>query len=487
MQSYIRAQASCLPPEVRVQASTKFRSTWSSYWVGAEPPQAAAVTARATHMSRPAAVERGRVGRGFGMAHPYHAAMPSRQHALRLVRAPAALTEVLEAAAAAAGRDPVYLVGGALRDLRLGRDEITDVDLAVEGDAAGLADRLWHRMGPDARLTKHRAFETSTVRAEGLRVDVARTRAEHYPHPGALPVVEPAGIDEDLRRRDFTVNAMAQRLGDGGAVLDPTGGRADLAAGLIRVLHPGSFRDDPTRVFRAVRYAARLGFRLEPDTERWARRCVKAGDVGKLSGGRMRSEVLAMLGEDTAAAGLALAERLGVCAAIAGGLDCGAQTRALFDRLDEIRLRVHPRAPAWRCRLALLCREMAPADVAALTHRLALRRSDAAAVRAGAAPPRLPARSLPAAIAETYSRLPADAALVAAAEGSAAAELYLDRLRGVRLHIDGRVLRDELGLAESPRVGEVLRELLRRKRNGELESRAAELEAARELVAEGGR
>ena len=121
-----------------------------------------------------------------------------------------------------------------------------------------------------------------------------------------------------------------------------------------------------------------------------------------------------------------------------------------------------------------------------LAHRLVLRRRDAATLRAAVSTPFPGEDASPAAVAETFASRPVEAALLAAAAGSAVATAYLDHLRGVRLSIDGSVLREELGLEESPRVGEVLRELLRRKRNGELESRAAELAAARELVARAG-
>ena len=158
--------------------------------------------------------------------------------------------------------------------------------------------------------------------------------------------------------------------------------------------------------------------------------------------------------------------------------------------MDELRGRFGPRVPPWRVRLAVIVRAAGEAQVAALTDRLRLRRGDAAAVRAAAtAPARLGAQLAavadPADVAELLDPLPLDAALVLAADGGPGArpaELYLDRLRGIRLEIDGTVLRDELGLAQSPRVGEVLAELLRRKRNGQLADRGSEIAAARELV-----
>jgi tRNA nucleotidyltransferase (CCA-adding enzyme) len=277
-----------------------------------------------------------------------------------------------------------------------------------------------------------------------------------------------------------------------GRVLDPFGGRADLESRLIRVLHTASFRDDPTRLVRAVRYAARLGLALEPGTEQLAREAVVAGLIDELSGARVRAELVALLGESatTIAAALALADDLGLPGAIAPALAGAAAGGDRIGRVDELQERFGPRVPPWRVRLAVIARAAGESQVAALTDRLRLRRGDAAAVRAAAtAPARLGARLAavadPADVAELLDPLPLDAALVLAAAGGPGArpaELYLDRLRGIRLEIDGTVLRDELGLAQSPRVGEVLAELLRRKRNGQLADRRSEIAAARELV-----
>ena len=171
---------------------------------------------------------------------------------------------------ALAGLPPVYLVGGAVRDLLRGADAV-DLDLAVEGDARSVARTLAEPLGGTAR--EHERFGTATVQAPELAFDLATTRTESYDEPGALPRVTEATLGEDLRRRDFTINAMAVALGgdDLGHLYDPHGGLADLEAGLIRILHPGSFLDDPTRLLRAVRYETRLGFGMDEDTERTAR------------------------------------------------------------------------------------------------------------------------------------------------------------------------------------------------------------------------
>ena len=165
----------------------------------------------------------------------------------------AAYPELADVAAAAP--DPVYLVGGAVRDLLLGRGR-ADIDLVVEGDPAALAAAL----GAEPLVESHSRFGTLKVRLGGEELDLAAARRERYARPGALPTVElGAPIRTDLARRDFTVNAMAVPLAEPRELIDPYDGQADLEAGVLRVIHDGSFVDDPTRAIRAARYAARFG------------------------------------------------------------------------------------------------------------------------------------------------------------------------------------------------------------------------------------
>src|SRR5829696_695584 len=148
-----------------------------------------------------------------------------------------------------ADRVPAYLVGGVVRDLLLGR-EVADLDVAIEGDSEALTDL------PGFSLERDALFLTGRLEQGDVKIDVAQTRAESYPAPGALPEVRPASIGEDLARRDFTVNAMAFPLSGDRRLIDPHAGLEDLRAGTLRILHDGSFVDDPTRALRAARYAA---------------------------------------------------------------------------------------------------------------------------------------------------------------------------------------------------------------------------------------
>ena len=208
-----------------------------------------------------------------------------------------ALLEAIGRRAATQGAR-AFLVGGMVRDLW--RDaEVTwaDLDVVVEGDGPAVARELARELG--GSVLEHRRFLTASVEAPRAgRIDVATARSERYESRGALPRVMPAGIDADLRRRDFTVNAMAVELHSGAFdLLDPLGGRADLARRRLRVLHPLSYVDDPTRMFRAARYATRFGFVPDATTARAQTLALRLVPYPALSGQRIAAELGRILDE----------------------------------------------------------------------------------------------------------------------------------------------------------------------------------------------
>jgi tRNA nucleotidyltransferase (CCA-adding enzyme) len=218
------------------------------------------------------------------------------------------------AVAALDSEDSVYVVGGAVRDLLLDR-EPRELDFVVEGDAVAVARRAAERLG--GRVTVHERFGTATVTAPDTAFDLAGARRERYVSPGALPEVElGASLQDDLARRDFTVNAIALHLADGETVWFP-GAEDDLRTRRLRVLHDASFRDDPTRLLRLARYAARLGFEAEPHTDALAADAVADGAIGTVTGARLGAELRLLLREPQPAALLAL-ERHGLGAALLG-------------------------------------------------------------------------------------------------------------------------------------------------------------------------
>ena len=236
----------------------------------------------------------------------------------------------LVADAAAARGLPLYLVGGFVRDLLLGRS-VKDFDLVVEGDAIPLAKALAAQHG--GRVTVHVRFGTAQwflPDSDIHALDFISTRSESYKHPAALPTVKPGMLIDDLRRRDFTINTLALRL-DGdhfGELRDDLGGLEDLQAGLVRVLHPVSFVDDPTRLFRAVRYELRYGFQIAPETLALipdARLLIK-----DLSAERVRHELDLVLEEENAASMLKRLAELGILAAVHPALEWNKATQTRF-------------------------------------------------------------------------------------------------------------------------------------------------------------
>jgi tRNA nucleotidyltransferase (CCA-adding enzyme) len=400
------------------------------------------------------------------------------------------LVPVFEAVAAVSEPyDGVYLVGGTVRDILLGEQSF-DVDIAVEGDAIALADALARELR--GRVKAHRKFGTAVVLyGGGERVDVVTARTEFYDAPAALPTVEHATIREDLFRRDFTINAMAVSLkgDDFGRLVDPFGGRRDLEERTIRVLHNLSFIDDPTRIFRAIRYESRLGFRMNEHTQRLARGCIEMGLVGDLSSARLRDELTALLDEEHVADSIRRLASLEADRAIHPHLAADEEAVELLARAKAVRDRFRLPVPDWRLGLAVLARRMPPDELFDWLARLKVRRSDAERIaNAVTVGPRLverlrdrtPDPSEIVALAEPYAP---DAPLFALALAELKPlEDYFERLRRVRLEISGSDLA-ELGLRESPRVGEILGELRRRKLNGQLDGRESELAAARELIA----
>jgi tRNA nucleotidyltransferase (CCA-adding enzyme) len=215
----------------------------------------------------------------------------------RLVPALQTLLAIATQAAASRGWQ-LYLVGGGVRDLLLATGEapvmLADVDLVVDGfDPAGeetqgagmILGQELQALYPDAQLTVHGKFQTAALVwsqdpvLDSIGMDIATARTEVYPYPAANPEVAASSIAADLARRDFSVNALALRLTapGAGALLDGFGGTEDLRSGQLRVLHSESFIDDPTRIFRGVRLAVRLGLQFESQTEAYWRSAIGSG------------------------------------------------------------------------------------------------------------------------------------------------------------------------------------------------------------------
>ena len=234
------------------------------------------------------------------------------------------------AGVAAARHLPLYLVGGFVRDLLLGIPA-TDFDLVVEGDAISLARTVAAQYG--GRVTAHVHFGTAQwfpLESDNLAIDLTSTRSETYKHNAALPSVKSGTLMDDLLRRDFTINTLAVRL-DGdhwGELRDEQGGLDDLKRGQVRVLHQGSFRNDPTRLFRAVRYEQRYGFQIVPETLSLMRPAYPL--IGLLSAQRIRRELDLVLDEKNRVAMLSRLAELNLLQSVHPALIWNKTTQARF-------------------------------------------------------------------------------------------------------------------------------------------------------------
>jgi tRNA nucleotidyltransferase (CCA-adding enzyme) len=339
-----------------------------------------------------------------------------------------------------AERVPTYLVGGVVRDLLLGIGG-ADLDVAIEGDPAALADV------PGFTLERNALFLTGRLEQGGIKIDVAQTRAESYPRPGALPEVTPASIGDDLARRDFTVNAMALPLsGDEQALIDPHGGLDDLRAGLLRVLHDSSFVDDPTRALRAARYGARFGFELEPRTAA----LLRDADLSTVSEDRIDNELRRIAAEEDPAKALALIVDWGVMP----NLDPQAPERVA----EVARLASAQPWSGWVDReLAVMLAIVRPLpQIRALAAATPERPSEAVRLAASWDPAQL---------------------LVARALGAEWLDRYASESRHVQLEITGDDLVEQ-GIPEGPAIGRGLEAALSGKLDGEISGRAGELRIA---------
>jgi tRNA nucleotidyltransferase (CCA-adding enzyme) len=397
-------------------------------------------------------------------------------------------------AAAAPG---TFLVGGAVRDLLLGRAP-RELDVVVEGDPTALARTL-------GTPVEHPRFGTAIVELDGARIDVAGARREHYPAPGALPQVEPATLEQDLLRRDFTVNAIAVALGDqqpfGEVSLRAApGALEDLRAGRLRVLHDASFLDDPTRLLRLARYAARLGFAVEPHTAELAARALASRALDTVSGARIGAELRLALAEPDALGALAAMDDLGLLAALDPRLrlDRASIERALAPLPDEDGRPDLLTMAALTLPLALTAAsgDGAPdlrsagedprAEIVALLDRFEFAAPDRDRIAAAAAAvPRLvnelPAAQRPSQLLTVVAGVPPEGIALAGGVHEPAAEparRWLTELRDVRLTITGEDLL-AAGVPEGPEIGRRLEVALRRRLDGDLaRDRDAELTAA---------
>ena len=376
---------------------------------------------------------------------------------------------------------PMYLVGGSVRDMLLGRP-VGDIDLVVVGDAETMAYVVAKRLS--GQVVSHSQFSTAKVKVDGESLDLVTARTERYSRPGALPQIAHGAIEEDLARRDFSINAMAVplHLETKGGPLDLFNGKEDLQRGLVRVLHEVSFADDATRILRAVRYEQRLGFRLEERTEALLIENLPMLDT--ISGDRLLREIQRWLAEECAAWILLRADELGIMAAIHPALSkSGVAVSSAMERSKG-----PIEALVW---VGVLAYPLTPTEGERLIQRLRLPTRWARVVRDTIvlserttllSGEHISAVQLYDALAESEIAA-VQACALATVQDTARTNLalFLEKLRHVKPALGGKDL-IEMGVPQGPAVGEMLTMLKRARLGGTAGSRAEEVDLVQEAL-----
>jgi tRNA nucleotidyltransferase (CCA-adding enzyme) len=379
----------------------------------------------------------------------------------------------------------LYLVGGVVRDILLRRVSL-DFDLVVEGNAITFAKKLarTHR----AVVTTHPRFGTAKLHWRNREIDVATARAESYPAPGALPKVQPGTITDDLARRDFTVNAMAVALNPPhfGELLDPHGGKTDLKAKIIRILHNKSYTDDATRIWRALRYEQRLDFTIEPATLKALRRDIKMLET--ISGTRIRHELERILEDELPESILRRAEELKVLDKLHLGLKGDFWLSETFALARE---QYSPELPPPLLYLALFTYRLSPEDVEQFISYLKLPRASSRILQeTQAVKSKIHELATPGlAPSRIYDLLHGNSALAVTANLLATdstaieenIELFLNVLKNVRPLLSGDDLKRH-GIPQGPRIKEALLVLREAKLDGKITTRRDEEKMVKEWL-----
>jgi len=395
-------------------------------------------------------------------------------------------------------RMPAYLVGGALRDLLLGKKNF-DLDICVEGNGILFSEKLAKKLKSGIRA--HERFGTATLILQGrLKVDIATTRKERYPCCASLPVVSEGSLMEDLMRRDFTINAMAAGIGagQGQRLIDPFGGRNDLAKGRIRVLHDLSFKDDPTRILRAIRFQQRFGFKIERRTLLLLKEALNSGLLHKVNAHRIRDELILMLKEDNPAKQIKALYSLAGLSFISPKLKPGKATYDLFKAIDKEVAWFAKTFPGrrhldtWLIYFTALLKPLGLAEIQKISRSLALRGGEekrivsfrqsgpriiASLSRQGASPARIFSLLEPL----SYETI----ILLAATSKNRHCRKYiadfLEIYNGMRLYVSGHDLHG-LGILPGPVYQKIFAKVLAAKLNAKVSTYQDELALIRRLI-----
>lgn len=385
----------------------------------------------------------------------------------------------------------IYLVGGPVRDLILKR-ELVDLDLLLDSDLETFLKYLERR--PGVRIERS-SFLTAKIFGQNFSIDLAQARQEFYPHPGALPRVEPGTLEEDAKRRDFTVNALMLEVKREKfiSILDYVNGLRDLEEGLIRVIHRESFWDDATRIIRAVRYQKRFGFKIERKTLSLLKEALRKDVFATLTPQRLGAEFLRTLKEKKVADVIEALFKLNAIYFLSERVSISSQKLKLLREWDEYRQKERLQY-YWLIPLYLIVGDLKEEEVKYVFSVLELTRPERKIVLSLfelKAFQLLDAISRNPAIGALYEKLNSFnqhqiCYLYLLASGTLKKMLknYLEKYLNLKLEITGEDVK-KLGIPEGPLVGKILEQVKRAKVRGEVKDRRAEIGYLKKLIQQG--
>ncbi|MFC1549585.1 CBS domain-containing protein [Nitrospirota bacterium] len=396
-----------------------------------------------------------------------------------------------------------YLVGGTVRDIIREREsgeglEEPDIDIVIEGDGVAFARELGDRLG--GRVHAHERFQTATLLTDTLKLDIASARTEYYESPAALPTVETSSLKKDLYRRDFTINALAIRLNPGefGRLVDFFGAQRDIKERTIKVLHNLSFIEDPTRAFRAVRFAERFSFRLSKHTENLIRSALKMDLFEKLTGARLYDEMALIFAEKSSRQAISRLDHYGLLRVIHPSLAYTPEMETMLTSVEDtlswfdlLFTEEHPERPV--IYLSALLSELKKDEKDKALTRLSVPPKIREAVINSTRLARLALRKLPDGdtghVYETLKPLSLESLLLAMAltkydDRKKEVSRYLMEYRNVRPELKGEDLR-KMGLEPGPAYSRILGQLLLMRLRGQIVSRQDEEDYVRAEMSAG--
>ena len=383
-----------------------------------------------------------------------------------------------------------FVVGGFVRDLLLGIENL-DIDLVIEGDGIDFAIQFADEVA--GKVKTHKDFGTAVlIFPDGFKLDIATSRREFYARPASLPRVTPASLREDVFRRDFTVNSMAIDINRNnfGNLIDFFAGQEDIKGKRVRVLHNESFIEDPTRIFRAVRFEQRYGFSIEDKTLRLIGDALSRGLLQELSGERIREELIRILEEDRPGKGLKRMQKLGLLEILHPRMRLDDEKEEKLDRLVDVFAHFetifNKRAKRWLVRLLLLLEDLDGAELEEFCQRYRFNKEERESILKGKNKAKELEEKLkmseflkPSSIYYLLQPLSQEILLftIARAEEKGMEKRifdYLSKMKNIKIKVDGNDLK-QMGYKPSPEFTQILEEIKKAKLDGEIETEEEEL------------